>query len=220
MRDIFSLNGSIMNILSKISDICIISILWLLCCLPIVTIGASTTAAYYTFVKVVKRQSGTLLLEFFKAFRDNFKDSFLIRLLYLVMEGILIINICLMFQSLETTDFSFALEMFFIYIALLLLLISAEIYTYPVLSRFIMGRVQLVKFSFLIMLRHFPTTLLLNMLLIVTAAIMVIFPVGIIFMPGICLYGYSYLMEKILRKYMTKEMKNIWDEMGEIAQEY
>ena len=51
MGEIFGLDGGIMKFLSKVSDICIISILWLICCLPIVTIGASTTAAYYTMVK-------------------------------------------------------------------------------------------------------------------------------------------------------------------------
>ena len=67
MGEIFGLDGGIMKFLSKVSDICIISILWLICCLPIVTIGASTTAAYYTMVKVVKREIGTLHKEFFRS---------------------------------------------------------------------------------------------------------------------------------------------------------
>ncbi|PXV95849.1 uncharacterized protein DUF624 [Lachnotalea glycerini] len=219
MEEIFRLDGVIMNFLSKVSDICIISILWLLCCLPMVTIGASTTAAYYTIVKVVRRQTGTLHQEFVKSFKSNFKDSLLTNLIYLVIKGILGVNICLVFQSLETTNSSFALDLLFIYVIFFLLVIGVEIYTYPILSRFVMGRIQLVMFSIMLLFRHFPTTLLFITLFILSVVIMIVFPVGVIFMPGFCLYFYSNFMEKIIRKYMTEEMKKTWDELGKVEKE-
>lgn len=101
MGEIFGLDGGIMKFLSKVSDICIISILWLICCLPIVTIGASTTAAYYTMVKVVKREIGTLHKEFFRSFRMNFKDSIVINLIYLFLMIILAFNIYMMYQQIK-----------------------------------------------------------------------------------------------------------------------
>lgn len=112
MGEIFGLDGGIMKFLSKVSDICIISILWLICCLPIVTIGASTTAAYYTMVKVVKREIGTLHKEFFRSFRMNFKDSIVINLIYLFLMIILAFNIYMMYQQIGNPEDNFAFQMF------------------------------------------------------------------------------------------------------------
>ena len=58
-------------------------LLWLCASLPVVTIGASTTALYYTVVKAVRRERGRLLSSFVSAFRSNFRESTLIWLLLL-----------------------------------------------------------------------------------------------------------------------------------------
>lgn len=211
MGDYFSIDGGLVRFLSKASDICIIGILWLICCLPIVTFGASTTAAYYTIIKVVKRQRGTLSREFIQALKKNFKDSVMIHCFYLVIEGFLVFNIYQAYQALETRDSAVALNQLFIYAAFLLLVMTAGIYTYPALSRFSMKRNELIQFSFVAMCRHLPITILLIAVFVASFGAMVLLPVGIIFMPGICLYLYGLIMEPVLRKYMTEEMKIQWD---------
>ena len=211
MREYFSLDGGLMRFLSKASDICIISIIWLICCLPVVTIGASTTAAYYTIIKVVKRQRGTLLLEFIQSFKRNFKDSVAIHIIYLMAEGFLVFNIHNAYRTLEVRDSTMALNQLCLYAALLLLVMAAGIYTYPALSRFSMGRRELIRFSFVAMSRHLPVTILLLGVFAASFAAMVWLPAGIIFMPGICLYLYSRMMEPVLRNYMTEEMRLQWD---------
>lgn len=212
MKGIFGLDGGVMNFLTKVSDICLISMLWLICCLPLVTIGASTTAAYYTIVKVVRRQIGTMHKEFFRSFRSNLKESFIINLIYLLIEGILVFNIYTVYQSLQTTDSVFAFNLLFFYVIVFVLVIGAGIYTYPVLSRFAMGRFALVKFSLFCMFRHLPTTILLLAVFLVSVVVGLLFPPGLIFMPGICLYLYSLFMERILWRYMTQDMRRAWNE--------
>ena len=101
MGSVFRLEGGLMGALTKISDICIISLLWLFCCLPVVTIGAST---YYTVIKVVRRQSGNLTQSFFHSFRENLKDSLAVNLSYLALTGLLVFNIYTVYQSLETYE--------------------------------------------------------------------------------------------------------------------
>lgn len=219
MGRFLNIDGSLMGFLSKVSDICIIGVLWLLFCLPVVTIGASTTAAYYTMVKVVRRQTGTLHREFFRAFKNNFKDAAVINLVYLVLCGILAFNIYTMYQSLEIVDAYMPFQMLFLYLALFLLVIAAGIYTYPVLSRFEMDKGKLVKLSVMIMFRHFLTTLLLTATWVLAMAGILCLPVGIIFLPGAYLYLCSFFMEKILRKYMTEEMIKIWDKAAEVPEE-
>lgn len=219
MGNLFSFDGGIMRFLSKASDICIISFLWLLCCIPVVTIGAATTAAYYTMVKVVRKERGTLLQEFVKSLKQNFRDSLMIHVVYLLITGVLVFNIYYTYQQLGNTENSLAFQMLFIYLALLLVMIAICIYTYPVLSRFEMKRFALVRFSILIMFRHFPVSLLLLAIFMISFVAIVVCPFGVIFVPGVCLYSYSYFMEKILRKYMSEEMLEVWDGGKEEEQE-
>jgi hypothetical protein len=61
------------------------------------------------------------------------------------------------------------------------------------------------------MSRHLPVTILLLGVFAASFAAMAWLPVGIIFMPGICLYLYSRMMEPVLRNYMTEEMRLQWD---------
>lgn len=211
MGEYLSIEGGLMRFLSRASDICIISIIWLICCLPVVTLGASTTAAYYTIVKVVRRQRGILHKEFFQSFKNNFKDSFFINLFYLIMEGFLVFNIYTAYRFLETSDSAIALKLLFIYAALFLLVMGTGIYIYPALSRFTMRKRELVRFSFVATCRHLPVTIVLIAVFAASCTGIVLLPAGVIFMPGICLYVYSYFMEPILRTYMTEEMRKQWD---------
>lgn len=217
MGELFSVDGGIMRFLSVVSDICIIGVLWILCCIPLITVGASTTAAYYTIMKVVRKQRGVLHKEFFRSFKLNFKVSMLINAIYLTLSGALVTNIYLMYKSFDTATSNLNFNLLFIYFVLFLMNIGAMIYTYPALSRFSMRKMQLVRFSLYVMFRHFPSTIALLTLLILSLCTMAVFPVGVIFMPGIYLYLYTFIMERILRKYMTAEMIKQWD--GEPCEE-
>ena len=61
-----------------ISDIAVLSILWFIGSLPLVTIGASTTALFYVCGKKVKQDEPKIISEFIKSYKENFKQSFLI----------------------------------------------------------------------------------------------------------------------------------------------
>lgn len=64
---------------------CWLNLLWLVCSIPIVTIGASTTALYYVMLKVVRNEESNVTSMFFRAFKENFKQA---TVLWLIMFGI------------------------------------------------------------------------------------------------------------------------------------
>ena len=47
MRNLFNLDGPLMQLINKVVYSVYLNILWFICCIPIVTIGASTTALFY-----------------------------------------------------------------------------------------------------------------------------------------------------------------------------
>lgn len=78
MNQIFSIDNRFIQLLNKIFCAAWLNILWFLCCIPIFTIGASTTALYYVSFKLVRNEEGNITKQFFTAFRSNFKKATLI----------------------------------------------------------------------------------------------------------------------------------------------
>ena len=74
--------------LGAVMDIIYAGILWLLCSLPILTLGPATTALYYATVKSIRHERGQLTKVFFAGFRQNFRQSFSFWLLYLAVIGL------------------------------------------------------------------------------------------------------------------------------------
>jgi uncharacterized membrane protein YesL len=70
-----NLNGPILTALSRIFDTILVTLLYLLCCLPVVTIGAATAAMYATMIALLDDGCTGVASHFFGAFRDNFKQS-------------------------------------------------------------------------------------------------------------------------------------------------
>jgi len=52
-----------------------LSFLWFICSIPIITIGASTTAYCYMLFKLKNNEEGYIAKGFFKAFKENFSTS-------------------------------------------------------------------------------------------------------------------------------------------------
>ena len=76
------------EVLSGLIDLVFAGLLWLLCSLPVVTLGASNTALYYTVMKCIRHNRGRVAPTFFHGFRSNFRTATLIWLLFLLWFGI------------------------------------------------------------------------------------------------------------------------------------
>ena len=69
--------------ITAVIDIVTAGLLWLLCSLPLVTLGASSAALYYCVVKCIRHERGRLVKSFFAAFRRDFKAATLLWLIFL-----------------------------------------------------------------------------------------------------------------------------------------
>ena len=90
MGGLFNINNGFFRAIGRIIDVCWLNILWVLTSLPIITIGASTTALYYTSMKMIRNEAGYVSSDFFRSFKDNFKQSTIIWLLLLLVTMILV----------------------------------------------------------------------------------------------------------------------------------
>ena len=83
--NLFSYDSRFTQLLMKLVFSSYLNILWFICSLPIFTIGAATTALYYTSLKIIRNEEGNVTKTFFKAFKENFRQSTVI---WLIMSGI------------------------------------------------------------------------------------------------------------------------------------
>lgn len=60
--------------MEKVGDLLLVNLLFVVCSLPVVTIGASATAMYYVLGRI-RRQEGTVTKDFFRSFRENFRQA-------------------------------------------------------------------------------------------------------------------------------------------------
>ena len=73
MASIFGIDSAYGRFMNKVGDIILLSILWIVCSLPVVTIGTAACAAYYTAAKVLRHHNGYVSKEFFRSFKRNFR---------------------------------------------------------------------------------------------------------------------------------------------------
>ena len=73
--NLFSLNSPFARGINKLIMMMYVGILWFLCSIPIVTMGAATAALYEVHLKAVRNREGYVGSSFLKAFRNNLKQG-------------------------------------------------------------------------------------------------------------------------------------------------
>lgn len=190
--------GKIMRLLTTLWDVMYMSILWVVFSIPIVTIGASTTALYYVATKKVTNREGTYIIQdFWRSFRGNFIQSTISFLLLVVVGGIIWGNFMLLNQM-EFGAFGFVVRLVLMFVAIQLLFLTTVIFA--VIARFELTLMPALKASFSLANKHLLTTvgnitILLGILYITLRA-----PVIILFSMGIYCYISSFALVKIFKK--------------------
>ena len=191
--------------LSKFVDLVVLNVIFLISCIPIVTIGAAFCALYYTCVKVVRRDCGKLFQEYKRSFCMNFKTATISWLILLVAAGILGGGIYYLLISGSGNSMAVFIGGC---MALMLFLIAVALYVFPVLSRFQAGSRDLMKSAAVMSVKHSGNTLF---MLVVTLGFMTIVVLGWKFFPLILLLGpsiymliISLIMEPVLVQYVTE----------------
>lgn len=178
-----------------------LSIVYLIICIPIITIGPATTALYYTVVKNVRKERGYPFREFFKSFKKNFKQGAFITLIIVVAYFVMYVDI--QFAKLLTG----IPNMFFvsIFMGMLIVIVSVNIYVFPYLSRFEAKNKKILMNSLFLAISHLPSTLLLIAILVVGLSLVYIIPILIFIAPSFIILLQSFMIERIFKKYMPEK---------------
>jgi len=184
MDRIFNMDNKFFTFMGKAADLILLNIIFLICCLPVVTIGASVTAMYYVTLKMVRNDESYISRSFFQSFRQNFRQATGIWLILLAV-------LC--------------------FILLIYGMISA--YIFPLLAKFDNTVKNTFKNSLLMSIRHLPYTILLllityvPMFLTLNYGVVLVYGAVVWLAAGFALTAFinSHIYMRIYKNYILEE---------------
>lgn len=191
------------QLLMKLCYSCYLNLIWFICCIPIVTIGASTTALYYTSLKIVRGEDRSVARTFFRSFRENFRQSTVLWLILLVLGLVLAGDGYIVYHLRASSTGAIAV----VWTLVLALLIAAAVvytivllYVFPLVASVSNTNWAMLKNSFLIGTHYlFGTILVFAVHFAMFFAVVSIFTPLIVFGEGLCALISSYLLSNLLR---------------------
>ena len=203
MDQIFNLDNKFFRGVAKIVDCVWLSLLWLFCSIPIVTIGASTTALYYAVNKCLRNDRGYSSSEFFHSFKENFKQSTIIWLILLVLYAVLGFDYYVMKQLAEAGQEIGKLYIcFFVFAAIVAMW---GFYIFPYLARFENTIKNTLKNTVYMAISNVHWTICMTILFIAMWLGLYLFPVAVVIMPALYNLLKNLMLEHVFKKYMTPE---------------
>lgn len=203
MSSIFNLDSPIWVFMGEVADMIILGLLWWVCCLGIITMGASTTALYYVLGKKIRREQTYVVKDFFKSFKQNFRQSVPLSILMTVAFISLALYISFIIGAIYSgEDLSYLKYIVPVTILFGFEVINIHSYSWGLLSRFEMGTKALVKTAFVMTHRHLLTTVW-NLVVIAIALFAIYkFPLIIIVAPSLIVFGQSYILQPLFTSYI------------------
>lgn len=205
MGRLFNLDNPVWRFVGKLADAVLLNIIWAVFSIPVITIGASTTALYYVSMKVVQDREGTSLLrDFWKSFKLNFKQATIIWIICLVLIAVLGIDIYY-YWGIETQIGS-AIAM--VFVVLSLLLVMTLHYIFAVQAKFDNPIKKTFMYAALLPLRYIWFTVpMLIISALMLAAVYLYFP-AILFGYGTVAFFHSYFLIKIFDRYASEGIED------------
>lgn len=195
----FSTEGPLYKFMMQFMDLLVLNFMWLLCSIPIVTIGASTAAASAVAMKMAKDEEGYIAKQFLKEFKRNWKQGTILWALLLVASYGLYLD----FQILGASENPSYLVIFMT-VGLIFLMVICFTYSFALIARYENTILNTIQNSMKIVMQHFGRTVALLFSIALIIVVLNFTEIMIFFMiligPGCIFYTYGYFCRQLFEK--------------------
>ena len=185
------------------ADVAILSVLWTVCSLPIITMGASSAALMRCVLNMSTEQGNWRTRHFFDYFRRNFKNATLLWLVFLLAAAIFIFDIVVLSGP---ENQAARIQRIVAVIGLIIWMITG-VWAFALTSQFENSTFQTLKNAFYLGISWLPRTIVMCVLWLVPVALLAfvpyIFSRLIILWPVLFWGGTAYLCSKLMIKPLT-----------------
>lgn len=204
MSNLLNYDSKFTHIFSKVIDAVLLGMLWLICSLPVFTLGAASSAFYYAFQKSIRQGNGYSTREFFHGFKANFKQATVLWLILLALCLVLLMDLYILTGGVLDIG-QLAPLLTVTSVLIFAIVIMWGVCAFPYIARFENDIRGMIKNSLIITLANLHWALLLLVLLIGCAVLFFVFPVMALFMPTLYMLPLNRILERIFRKFMSPE---------------
>lgn len=204
---IFSMDSVFYRFISKIGNLMILNFLFIICSLPIFTIGASITAMYAVLFQMIRNEEGYIAKKFFLTFRDNLKQSTAIWIIMLLFGGLFYCDILISDRLGGMVEYFFKI----IFLVIGIIYISVLSYIFAIQSRFQNKIMNMFKNSFWMAMGYLPFTISILVIKLLPIYILYIVPNSIAYIIPIAItigfsgiyYCCAFILNHIFKNYIS-----------------
>lgn len=190
----------------------LLNVLFLLCCLPVVTVGPACAAMYYVTLKMARKQDDTSVIRsFFHSFRQNLRQGIVLGLLAVALGAVAFADIFIMWNLVQYGLFFQCMLVLLVLVSILYLMTC--IYLFPLLAQFNNSIKGHLRSALALSLKHFRYSLMFLLLSALPVAAAFLIPhaleweIIVFLMIGFAVYAYifSLFFVVIFKEYMPQE---------------
>ena len=156
-------DSPVMNMLSTITNLIIVNLLFVICSIPVITFGAAFSAKYYVSMKIIRGEGTGVFIPFFKAFKRNFKQATATWIIMLVVIFLIIFNWRYIIYT-GWSNIPFIYKLGIIVFSLFAALMTMTIF--PTIARYEMKTAELFKASLIFVIIKFIPLVLICLLIV------------------------------------------------------
>lgn len=197
----FSGDNILFRTCEQLFDLMLLSVIWAMLCVPVITIGPATTALYYSVVKCVRHNETGTLLNFWTCFKQNFKVGAIAGSITLAVLAALLLSYHLVAVMVQEGDVV-GNVLYYAERVLLVVILGLALWLAPILSRFTVGVKELFLTAVQVGVKHLPTTIAVSLLFAVVMRVTMAFISPLLLAPGLCALVISFFYERVLKQYM------------------
>lgn len=213
MKKIFNMDNPFWTAMGRVFDIFVLNCLWLLCCVPVFTIGPATTALFYGMFGILRGDGGYPSKDFFKSFKQNFKQGLQLGIPLTLIGAFLVLDMYLCYHT-GRGIYTFFL---FFFAVLFVVWLAVTLYTFPLLSKFERTNRQILIWAFTLCIKNFSKTLYMFFALILCLWLIHLLPGLIFILPAYFAETCTAIQLTILEEYLPPVIEE--DEYGESTED-
>lgn len=203
MKNFFNTDGFLWRWFSKIGSFFGLSLLWMLCCVPVITSIPACIALYDSVAHCVRGDEEHAFRHFFRTLKKELLRGLGLSLLWGVLGFILFYGYSILYQVGKESQIASIYSL--VYLGSMLIPLGILAWLIPVESRFSHSFISLHKTAATFALAHLPTTAAILGILAVSIVLTLLVPVLLMLMPAITVTIQCWLIEKVFKKYMPEE---------------
>lgn len=204
MKGIFGYESPVVQALMSIGDCICLSVLWIVFSLPLVTVGASTTALYAAAYHHIRKKEGHgLWRTFWEAFRENFKRSTLVWLVVLVIMALLTVDVFVL-RAIRLSGGALG-GLYWPVIIIWCVALTWGVYTAAYAARFNGSVGEVLKYAFMMMVLHPIRAFGVALPLLAGLALTLLVPFMALILPAAVFVIGSFTTERVFRLHMRPE---------------